>query len=182
MNRVEDLRALLAALQPADAIESGHVERMRALLCAGEQAFSREHYLPGHFTASGFVATPDRSAMLLIFHSKLARWLQPGGHVEPNDVDVIAAARREVQEEVGLGGLPLAVQGIFNVDVHVIPARGDAPAHEHFDVQFLFECDSKAVVAAASDAAAVRWAPVEEINSRDADESVMRAVRKLKLR
>ena len=34
---------------------------------------------------------PDGGSLLLIFPEKFRRWLQPGGHVEPDDVDLVAA-------------------------------------------------------------------------------------------
>lgn len=51
------------------------------------------------FTASGFVV--DEGRVLLIDHTKLGRWLQPGGHVEGRETPVEAAIR-EVREETGV--------------------------------------------------------------------------------
>ncbi|MEN8041330.1 MAG: hypothetical protein ABFR95_07475, partial [Actinomycetota bacterium] len=48
----------------------------------------RSEFEPGHFTASGFVTSPDGEALLLIHHGKLDRWLQPGGHIDPEDASV----------------------------------------------------------------------------------------------
>jgi 8-oxo-dGTP pyrophosphatase MutT (NUDIX family) len=140
--------------------------------------------VPGHVTASAFITTPARSALLLILHGKLKLWLQPGGHVELEDRDVLASARREVLEEVGLRALELATPGVFDVDVHEIPARADQPAHEHFDVRFMFTTTALEAQA-GSDARAARWVPVKELlrgaadSPYPSDESVMRAVRKL---
>jgi 8-oxo-dGTP pyrophosphatase MutT (NUDIX family) len=122
--------------------------------------------------------------VLLILHSKLHRWLQPGGHVEPDDLDVIASARREVREETGLADILLTLPGLFDVDVHDIPARGAQPAHAHFDLRFVFST-SAVELNAGSDANAARWAPISQLlAARDdheypTDESVLRAVRKL---
>ena len=86
--------------------------------------------------------SPDRRDLVLIHHKKLGIWVQPGGHVEPSDEDLLGAARREVLEEVGLSDLePLPSPGgspLFDVDIHAIPARKADPAHEHFDVRFAF--------------------------------------------
>jgi 8-oxo-dGTP pyrophosphatase MutT (NUDIX family) len=172
------LHQLLQALQPRDATESGHRARMLELLEAPGDPFAREHYIPGHFTASAFVVSPERDALLMILHDKLGLWLQPGGHVEPSDADVVAAARREVAEEVQLQQLPLAHDGIFDVDIHVVPARRDAPAHQHFDVRFLFEAAADSG-RASSDVRDARWIRIDDIGSIHTDESVMRAVRKL---
>jgi 8-oxo-dGTP pyrophosphatase MutT (NUDIX family) len=189
MSRIEHLRALLDVYSPGDAREAGFRDAMRALLEAGEPAFERAHYLPGHFTASAFVLSPDEGELLLILHGKLGRWLQPGGHVEPTDADVIAAAQREIREEVGLDEVTLLGDGLFDVDVHTIPATSRAPEHRHFDVRFLFRAPTR-VVAAGDDARAARWAPVRtaqealdvQTGELPSDESVMRAVRRLATR
>jgi 8-oxo-dGTP pyrophosphatase MutT (NUDIX family) len=183
MPRPADLRQLLEGLAPADPTESAHRTRMLALLERADRPFDRAHYVPGHVTASAFIVDPAREHLLLILHGKLDLWLQPGGHVDADDGDVIATARREVQEETGLVELPLAAAGVFDVDIHQIPARRDVPGHEHFDVRFLFEAP-KLAGEAGSDAQAIRWVSVAELLSGacpelPTDESVLRAVRKL---
>jgi 8-oxo-dGTP pyrophosphatase MutT (NUDIX family) len=151
---------------------------MRALTHVTGDPFARDHWTPGHFTASAFVLSPDRAKLLLILHGKLHRWLQPGGHIEPDDVDVFAAAQREVAEEVGLPDLPHADgPSIFDVDVHRIPPIGSAPAHRHFDVRVLLLApDLRAT--AGSDAKEARWVPLADVARWETDESVLRAVRK----
>jgi 8-oxo-dGTP pyrophosphatase MutT (NUDIX family) len=128
---------------------------MLALLDVPGDPFARDHFVPGHFTASAFVLSPARDALLLIHHSKLHRWLQPGGHVDAGDPDVLFAAQREVEEEVGLVDLSPAEPGagLFDADVHRIPARRAEPEHEHFDLRFAFVAQSRAY-RAGSDATA----------------------------
>jgi len=149
---------------------------MLALCDNAGDPFSREHYVPGHFTASAFVLSPTRDMLLLVFHGKLHRWLQPGGHIEPMDEDVLAAARREVSEEVGIDALSGGT--LLDVDVHDIPSLRGAPSHEHFDVRFLFHAMSMRH-AAGSDAQDSRWFPLDEIDAIASDASVLRAVSKI---
>jgi 8-oxo-dGTP diphosphatase len=52
-----------------------------------------------HFTATAFVVRGD--ATLLHWHKRLAQWMPPGGHIEP-DEEPAEAALREVREETGL--------------------------------------------------------------------------------
>jgi 8-oxo-dGTP pyrophosphatase MutT (NUDIX family) len=178
MPRRAPLEQWLRSHVPFDAQERAHRERMLALVHAAGDPFARDHFNPGHFTASGFVLSPDGRALLLIHHRKLNRWLQPGGHVERADTDIVSAARRELLEEVGLAQLQLVGDGIFDLDVHTLPPLGRDPAHEHFDVRFLFRAPSFRLQA-GSDARAARWVPLPEINEVESDRSVMRAVDKL---
>lgn len=181
IDRRPALRRLLDAYRPEDSAEQGHRQAILQLLESTQDPFSRHHFAPGHVTASAFVLAPDLEQILLILHGKLHRWLQPGGHVDPDDADVIAAARREVAEEVGLRELAFWRQtaAIFDVDVHVIPARRTEPEHRHFDVRFAFVAPGHAFVA-ASDARAGQWVPLREVGRLESDASVLRAVAKLR--
>jgi 8-oxo-dGTP pyrophosphatase MutT (NUDIX family) len=182
MSRRQHLRSSLEAYQPADAREAEHRASILALLAnEAVDAFSRELFEPGHITASAFVTDPKRESLLLILHGKLHRWLQPGGHIEAEDSDVLAAARREVREETGLALTDVDAK-IFDVDVHTIPAGLTQPAHSHFDVRFSFSALQSKLVA-ESDARDARWVPIAELIAGAgpflSDESVLRAVRKL---
>ena len=189
MPRRSHLRSLLEGLEPADDRESRHQARILQLLEGSAEPFSRRQYQPGHITTSAFVLDPAREHVLLIFHEKFARWLQPGGHVEQGDATLLAAAQRELSEETGLCELA-PEPGLLDVDVHAIPARADQPAHEHFDVRFLFRSDRRQLNA-GSDARDAQWVPIAELLARGdsvrasrypSDESVLRAIRKLERR
>ena len=174
---LESARAAIADYRPQDARERRFQERMLELL-ALQAPTSRNHFVPGHLTASGFVLSPERDAVLLILHKKLGLWLQPGGHIDPGDQSLADAARREVREEVGLDLPPSADSAVFDLDIHAIPARKDEPQHEHFDVRFCFQSPTRSI-AINHEVQDARWAPLVRIDQRTTDESVLRAVRKL---
>lgn len=181
MQRSPHLATLLAAFQPPDPTQRAFLEAMLELNRKGERALSRDCFDPGHFTASAFILDAAQERLLLILHGKLKMWLQPGGHIDAGDHDVIAAARREIREEVGLATVELAHDGIFDVDIHDIPALGNHPPHQHFDVRFLFVSQSD-VVTAATDAHAAKWVALDEVTNLQSDASVMRAVRQIQRR
>jgi 8-oxo-dGTP pyrophosphatase MutT (NUDIX family) len=154
----DQVRRLLAAYEPSVPEASAH-RRMVALLEMTGDVFSSEHYVPGHFTASGVVTTPRLDAVVLIDHAKLGAWLQPGGHFEPIDRGPDAAARREITEECGIAALES--EGLFDVDVHDIPGRKDTPPHAHFDLRFLFTTPETRLEA-LDGVLGARWVAVDE--------------------
>lgn len=179
---IESIRALIAAHRPEDEREAAYLAEMLALLAGPEDPTARSSFRPGHFTASAFVTSPDGAQVLLVHHGKLHRWLQPGGHLEPEDADVLAAVRREVSEEVGLTELDLPDGPVLHdVDVHEIPPLKADPPHRHYDLRVHLRSRSWAFEA-GSDARAARWVPLAEVDPRESDESVARAVRKLRRR
>lgn len=178
MTNRDDLRMLLESHVPRDDEEAAHRERMLSLT-SNPDCFARAHFEPGHFTASAFVISPDLRQTLLVFHGKLKRWLQPGGHVEPSDETIEQAARREVAEELGVIGVPLARPGIFDLDIHGIPPLKHDPAHEHFDVRFVFQANDLRFTA-GDDAVSARWFDLDEVSETTSDRSVMRAIEKLR--
>jgi 8-oxo-dGTP pyrophosphatase MutT (NUDIX family) len=157
--------------------EQTHYAKMLVLAGDSADVFSRYHFSPGHFTVSGFVVSGDRTRLLLVHHERLDKWLQPGGHIEPGDEDLPTAARREIEEETGLGDLRALGPGVFDIDVHAIPAARGEPRHEHHDVRFLFTADGVPEAGAGTKGAA--WVPLDEVRGVGTDRSVLRAVAKL---
>ncbi len=176
---LDSIRGLIDDHSPADDLEARHLDTMRKALDAnGGAVCTRSWFDPGHFTASAFVVSPAQDSLLLVHHSRLRRWLQPGGHVESTDSDPLAAARREVLEETGLDRLLPLRPGLLDVDVHQIPALGDEPAHLHLDLRFAFVA-GHCGVAAGDGVDAVRFVPLDHVERLGTDCSVLRAVDKL---
>ena len=110
-DRPEDLERRRNALRWVESFAPSHERAVRSrrltleLLRDSPAPFDRSRYDPGHITASGLVLSPTGERVLLVFHNRLQLWLQPGGHVEPCDNDVLTTAVREVQEETGISVL-----------------------------------------------------------------------------
>jgi 8-oxo-dGTP pyrophosphatase MutT (NUDIX family) len=141
----------------------------------GKAAFERAN-VPGHVTGSGFVLSPDRRQTLLLHHRKLNRWLMPGGHCD-GEMDAKSVAEREILEETGLQSVRLIQDSVFDADVHEIPARGDIPAHLHFDLRYLFEADPALPAPGNHESLALEWVPLQDLENYT-DEPAMLVVRK----
>ncbi|TQL20304.1 NUDIX hydrolase [Streptomyces sp. SLBN-134] len=123
----------------------------------------------GHITASGLVIDPERGRVLLTLHRKLEMWLQMGGHCEPGDVSLAAAALREATEESGIAGLALVPGGPVRLDRHHTPCAW------HLDVQYAALAPAGAVEAISDESLDLRWLPYDEV-ADVADASVTRLV------
>lgn len=122
----------------------------------------------GHLTASALVIDPERGRVLLTLHKKLRMWLQMGGHCEPQDTTLRAAALREATEESGITGLTLLPGGPVRLDRHPIPA----PCNWHLDVQYAAIASAGATERISEESLDLRWFPYAEV-AAVADASVV---------
>jgi 8-oxo-dGTP pyrophosphatase MutT (NUDIX family) len=129
----------------------------------------------GHITASAFVLSPNLDKVLLMHHRKLGRWLQPGGHAD-GDPSPEAAAMREVHEETGVQAR-LLYPGLFDIDIHTIPAFGPVPAHLHYDLRFIMQANDK-IIMANCEANEVRWFSPRQARELVEDPSLLRMLDK----
>lgn len=126
----------------------------------------------GHLTASAWVLDPSQSRILLMHHQKLGKWLQPGGHAD-GEGDMIGVARREVREETGLDSLVLLEDGIFDLDIHLIPPSQKESSHFHYDFRFLFRSESEELTK-NSESKELRWVAFSEVGQLTQEPSILR--------
>jgi coenzyme F420-0:L-glutamate ligase len=109
----------------------------------------------GHLTASAVVVDPSRKAVLLTLHPRMGRWLQVGGHCEPEDATLLAAASREALEESGIRGLRLRDTPI-GLHVHPITCSLGVPTR-HFDVRFAAVAPPGVAAEQSDESLDLRW-------------------------
>ncbi|WP_417209888.1 NUDIX hydrolase [Antarctobacter sp.] len=168
----------VGAFAPRDRRDRQEWSRLAAF-CAhhGQAAFSRDPHIGGHVTGSAFVLSPDGASVLLTHHAKLDRWLQLGGHCD-GIADARFVALKEAYEESGLSRITLLSDQVFDVDIHEIPARGEEPAHLHYDVRFLMRAEA-GKIAATAESHALAWVPLGDLRHYSQAESVLRMARRL---
>jgi 8-oxo-dGTP pyrophosphatase MutT (NUDIX family) len=147
-----------------------------AFLAGAPEVFERTH-ASGHFTGSAWLVSADGERVLLTHHRKLGRWLQLGGHAD-GDPDLARVALREAEEESGLPDL-VAEPAIFDLDRHLIPARGNEPAHWHYDVRYVVRATGSEAFAVSEESLDLAWHSIQAIaQDPQVDESLRRMARR----
>lgn len=129
-----------------------------------------------HFTATAYII--ENQKVLLLFHSKIKKWLPPGGHMEPDETPP-EAARREALEETGL---EIAIIPQENLWLHHwnaksferpylcllenIPEHQGVAAHQHIDFIYLARPCGGSLNSEA------RWFSLEEIEQLETDVTI----------
>jgi 8-oxo-dGTP pyrophosphatase MutT (NUDIX family) len=170
-----------------DAEEQAHTAKRIAHLIENEPRAAMRDCFPAHLTGSAFVLNEACDAAALIFHRKIQKWMQPGGHAD-GDFLLERVAWREAFEETGLEGLrfvrlpggakdsPLLP---FDVDIHLIPEHGSVPEHYHFDVRYLLVAKASSRFFQTDEVGGIEWIPLSRVAALTGERSVLRMVEKV---
>ena len=149
---------LLTQWEPGTGADHSLREAILAFLGSAPRGCLREH-APGHITASAIVLSHDRRDILLTLHPRVGRWIQLGGHCEPDDKTVQDAALREAVEESGIADLILT-PGLYGAQAHPITCSLGVPTR-HLDLLFEVVAPPGAVPVRSSESTDLRWWPVD---------------------
>jgi 8-oxo-dGTP pyrophosphatase MutT (NUDIX family) len=163
----EDAVALLSGWAAPDARQDAVRRAYLQHLRARPDGLRRDCF-PRHLTASTLVCSADGRQVLLTLHAKARAWFQMGGHCEPTDTTLAAAALREATEESGIERLALDPSPV-QLSTHPVPfCHPDGPV-EHLDVRFLAVAPPEARPAVSEESLDVRWWPSDALPTEDPD-------------
>ena len=155
-----DAIATLAAWRPHRHPQESLRQALLAFLDARDDACLRS-CVPGHITASAVVLDHTGERTLLTLHPRVGRWVQLGGHCEPDDRTLAGAALREATEESGIDGLAIEPTPL-HVDVHPVTCSLGVPTR-HLDVRFLVRAPEGATPVRSAESVDLRWWPVRDV-------------------
>lgn len=164
---VTDALAALAAYRPNDAGQQRLRESYRAHLRTQPGAVVKTGS-PVHFTASCVVVDTTGDHVLLTHHRRARRWFQFGGHLEPGDAGVHAAATREVREE---SGVPDLTPASAIVELHRHDLAGDfGSCRTHLDIRYAASLPLDIELHPSFESIDVRWWAVDALPEGPASE------------
>ena len=172
----QNILALIQSYGSRFPNEQQILRRLYKFVSGNPRCFERE-LLSGHITGSAWIVDKGFEKTLLTHHRKLGKWLQPGGHAD-GVTDVAEVALREAREESGLSDLALVCDEMFDIDVHLIPARLKEPAHYHFDCRFLICCHGDESYTVSNESHDLAWVPLADIEHYTEEVSILRMVKK----
>jgi 8-oxo-dGTP pyrophosphatase MutT (NUDIX family) len=156
-------QSAIALLREWEAPDRGQDSLRHAVLAfmdARDDACRRE-CVPGHVTASALVLDDSGGQVLLTLHPRLGRWVQLGGHCEPDDADIVAAALREATEESGVDGLRID-PNLVAIHVHALTCSLGVPTR-HLDLQFMAHAPAEAQIAVSDESVDLGWWPTDSL-------------------
>lgn len=131
----------------------------------------------GHVTGSAWIVNHAGTHVLLTHHRKLGQWFQLGGHAD-GESDVAKVAMQEAREESGLSELRFVSDQIFDIDIHLIPARKSDPEHFHYDVRFALQSVGSDAFTVSEESLDLAWVELASLADYTTEESMLRMARK----
>lgn len=171
-SRVGDAWAAIAAVSDLELAPVR--ERMRRLLATRPHPLDRRER-PGHLTGSALVVDAAAERILVLLHTKLGIWVQPGGHAD-GDACLAGVALREAGEETGITGLRVHPRAV-DLDIHEVHPPGEDP-HLHHDVRFLVVAPPGAEPNPNHESREARWIVPDELDALGADTGLHRLARR----
>ena len=91
---------------------------------------------------------------------------------------MLRAALKEAREESGIEEWEILMEGVFDIDIHPIPARKNEPEHFHYDVRFLLRAMDNEAYVVSEESHDLAWVDMECLDDYTDEESMHRMNRK----
>ncbi|MFI5606350.1 NUDIX hydrolase [Amycolatopsis sp. NPDC051903] len=161
-----DAVATLTSWTPSAPAQESLRQAYLGFLAARDDSVRRS-CAAGHLTASAVVLDSTGTQVLLTLHPRVGRWLQLGGHCEPSDPSLAAAALREATEESGIPDLTIGSAPV-HLDVHPITCSLGVPTR-HFDVRYAVSAPAGATPVRSAESDDLRWWPIDALPAGSED-------------
>ena len=153
-------RGLLVDFRADTAADDSLRHTMLAFLDSAPSGCLRKN-VAGHITASSVVLDADGSHVLLTLHPRIGRWVQLGGHCEPEDDTLVDAGLREAVEESGIEDLTIEPE-LLAIHTHPITCSLGVPTR-HLDLRFLVRAPAGAQIVRSEESTDLQWWPVDAL-------------------
>jgi 8-oxo-dGTP pyrophosphatase MutT (NUDIX family) len=130
----------------------------------------------GHLTGSALVLDATGQRTLVMLHTKLNRWLQPGGHAD-GDHELAGVALKEATEETGIEGLRVHVPAV-DIDIHAVDHGDHLGEHLHLDLRFVVVAPPAAAECGNHESQELCWVTLEELEELTDEPSLIRLARR----
>lgn len=168
-----EARAAWHHVAPIHVPELAEMRRKFFELTALEPGALDRETAPAHLTGSAVVFNSDATETLLLFHTKLQRWLQPGGHAD-GEANLARVALKEATEETGIAGLEI-VDPAVDIDIHNVAPAGADPVW-HYDVRFVVMAPEGAQPVGNHESQDIKWVGLDDLDGYDLDEGHHRMI------
>lgn len=152
---------VLAELAAPELAGQPLLAEWRAFVTANRDAALLKHRGRAHLTASCFVFDQDLERIALTFHRRGQFWVQFGGHIEPTDSSLAAAAIREALEESGLTSLAPPGPVLTDLDRHDLV--GAFECDTHWDVGYWAIAGGDQRLRVSDESEQVAWWPCDQL-------------------
>lgn len=141
----------------------------------GKDIYNKNNY-DGHLCGSSWIVDSKEEKALLIHHPKLKKWMQPGGHLEENEIPYETAIR-ELKEEtnININNVRNKKEILIDAGIHEFK-HSSKPEHIHYDLRYYFDVNSKKVNIKSEEGVEIKWVKFQDIPDLDMDGTLTRMV------
>lgn len=157
----------IQAFHPFNEQERKDKQWFLALVKQESQLLDREN-VDYHMTASAWVVNTTYDKVLMVYHNIYKSYAWTGGHADGCE-DMVAVAKKELEEETGIQTYTLVSNDLFALDILPVPAHSKhgkpVKQHYHINLTYLFCADEQQPLRIKEDENSdVAWILIEQLD------------------